>query len=185
MILSDYDLANALRHKRIVIKPLSKESIRENGIDFRLSDEIARHSKQNKNFILDPENEDHVKHSYFIERNAKRLVIGANEQVLLSTIEHIELPDDIMGFVEIRSTWARHGISLPPTIIDAGFKGTVTLEAINNAPYAIALKPKQRFAHVIFMKTNNRVMNSYNGRYLGQNGIKLPKVLKAGSGKDK
>ena len=83
-----------------------------------------------------------------MEKNSRRLIIKANEQVLFSTIEYIELPDDIMGFVEVRSTWARHGISLPPTIIDAGFKGTVTLEAINNAPYAIALKPKQRFAHL-------------------------------------
>ncbi len=184
--MSDYDLANALRHKRIVISPLSKESIRENGIDFRLSNEIARHGTHGKGFVLDPENEENVKHSYSVEHNSKRLVIGANEQVLLSTMEYIELPDDIMGFVELRSTWARHGISLPPTIIDAGFKGTVTLEAINNAPYAIALKPKQRFAHIIFMKTSNRVMNSYSGRYLGQNGIKLPKVLKnKGKGKDR
>ena len=77
-----------------------------------------------------------------------------------------------MGFVELRSTWARHGISLPPTIIDAGFKGTVTLEAINNAPYAIALKPKQRFAHVIFMKTSNKVMNSYSGSISGRSGMR-------------
>jgi dCTP deaminase len=186
LILSDYDLSNALRYKRIVITPLSKESIRENGIDFRLSGEIARHRRYDKGFVLDPENEEHVNHSYTLEKNSRRLIIKANEQVLLSTIEYIELPDDIMGFVELRSTWARHGISLPPTIIDAGFKGTVTLEAINNAPYAIALKPKQRFAHVIFMKTSNKVMNSYSGKYLGQNGIKLPKVLKKnGKGKDR
>ena len=70
-----------------------------------------------------------------------QIVIGAKEQVLLSTLEHVTLPDDLVGMVELRSTWARHGLSMPPTIIDAGFSGTVTLEVINNAPYKIGIKP--------------------------------------------
>ena len=67
---------------------------------------------------------------------------------------------------------------MPPTIIDAGFKGTITLEVINNAPYAIKLRPKQRFAHVIFVKLQNRTGNTYSGFYKGQRGIKLPQVIK-------
>ncbi len=178
MILSDYDLANAIKSKRIVVRPFFRETLRENGIDFRLSNEIAHHPSHFNNFTMDPENPAHIRESYKVTKSAGRLLVASHEQVLLSTLEYIEMPDDLMGFVEIRSTWARHGFSMPPTIIDAGFKGTITLEVINNAPYTIALTPGQRFAHVIFMKTNNKVESVYRGRYLGQKGIRLPKVIK-------
>ncbi|MCL4379093.1 MAG: dCTP deaminase [Candidatus Marsarchaeota archaeon] len=187
MILSDYDLMNAIRNKRIVIRPFDKETLRENGIDLRITDQVAHHNEFKKGFVLDPANPRHVRSSYRIVKRAKNIVIGSREQVLLSTNEYVELPDDVMGFVEIRSTWARHGLSMPPTIIDAGFKGDITLEVINNAPYAIALRPKQRLAHIIFEKVNNRVDNVYSGRYLGQRGIRIPKVIKweSASGKDR
>lgn len=177
MILSDYDLKNAIRSKRIIIRPFLPETLRENGIDFRLSNEIAHHQNLGRNFILDPDNANHIKGSYKLTRSAGKLLMGPGEQVLLSTLEYVEVPDDLMGFVELRSTWARHGFSIPPTIIDAGFKGTITLEVINHAPYAIMMSPGQRFAHVIFMKTNNRVESSYKGSYLGQKGIRLPKTV--------
>jgi dCTP deaminase len=87
------------------------------------------------------------------------------------------MPDNLMGFVELRSSWARHGLSMPPTIIDAGFKGDITLEVINHSTHNIALKPGVRFAHIIFAATMNRVKNTYSGKYLGQRGIRTPKLL--------
>lgn len=178
MILSDFDLMNMIKSGRLVIKPFSNEIIRENGIDFRLADEIAHHTKTSKRFVMDPTDEKSIEKGYTIIKNAKQMIIKPYEQVLLSTYESVEMPDDIAGIVELRSTWARHGFSMPPTIIDAGFKGTITLEVFNNAPYAIALKPMLRFAHVIFLKTTSRVINVYKGHYNMQRGIKLPQVIK-------
>src|SRR5260370_33990424 len=65
------------------------------------------------------------------------------------TREVMELPDDLMAFVELRSSWARQGFFLPPTIVDAGFKANLTLEML-----AFMTHPKdagrKRFAHLIF-----------------------------------
>ena len=177
MILSDFDLHNAIEDGRIEVKPFDKATVRENGIDFRLAPEIAHHTGFGKDFILDPTISEHVDGTYKVEKRVKEMVIKPFEQVLLSTYERISMPDDIVGFVELRSTWARHGLSMPPTIIDAGFKGNVTLEVVNNAPYSIRLRPKQGFAHIIFVKTSNRVRNPYNGKYLNQSGIRLPKKV--------
>ncbi len=178
MILSDYDLENMIRSQRLVIKPFHHELIRENGMDLRLDMEMARHNpKLNPDFILDPENEEHVAKEYVIERNEKGLVINPHEQVLMSTYEYIKLPNNLMGFVELRSTWARHGLLLPPTIIDAGFEGNVTLEVFNAGETKILLKPGMRFAHVIFAATLNPVKNAYSGKYLGQRGVRVPKVV--------
>lgn len=177
MILSDFDLINMIKSKRIVIEPFSEEVVRENGIDFRLDSEIAHHKKLGDDFVMDPSNPEMIANAYEVMKNQENLVIAPREQVLLSTLEYVEFPDDIAGIVELRSTWARHGLGLPPTIVDAGFKGTITLEVFNNAPYSIALKPGTRFAHVIFLKTSSKVMNAYSGSYTGQRGVKLPKVI--------
>ncbi|MDE1823550.1 MAG: dCTP deaminase [Candidatus Micrarchaeota archaeon] len=178
-MLSDYDLEGAIRTKRLVIKPFNKELIRENGLDLRLSNEIAfRNPEFREDMIFDPTNAKHVEKEYLVRKDNSGLVVPSHTQVLLSTMEYVKLPDNLMGFVELRSTWARHGLSMPPTIIDAGFAGTVTLEVINNAPYPILLKPKLRFAHVIFAATLNKVTNVYTGSYLNQRGVKLPKVIK-------
>lgn len=178
MILSDFDLEGLIKEKRLVIKPFEKEIIRENGLDLRLTDEVARHNmKRDSKFLIDPSNPDTLKDEYVVERCPKGVVIEPGTQVLLSTMEFIGLPDNLVGFVELRSTWARHGLFMPPTIIDAGFAGTVTLEVFNSSRFPILLRPKVRFAHVIFATTLNRVRNAYKGTYLNQRGIKLPKKL--------
>ncbi|MFP3219959.1 MAG: dCTP deaminase [Candidatus Marsarchaeota archaeon] len=175
-MLSDFDLQNLIKSGRLMITPFSEEIIRENGVDLRLSDEIARHNDLGKEFILDPSDEAAIARTYSVTKS-EELIIRPSEQVLLSTYEYVEMPDDLMGFVELRSTWARHGLSIPPTIVDAGFKGTITLEVVNNAPYGIALKPMMRFAHVVFAKTLSKVERSYSGFYSGQKGIRLPKKI--------
>ena len=140
MILSDYDINGMIKMKRLVIKPFYNDMVRENGIDMRLAGEIAHHKDMGSDFVMDPmsSNED-IGKCFKIKKNAKEMVIASREQVLLTTSEYIEVPDDVAGFVELRSTWARHGLSMPPTIIDAGFKGTITLEVINNAPWHFSL----------------------------------------------
>ncbi len=178
MILSDFDLDNVIRDKRLVIKPFSRNMVRENGIDFRLSNEIVRHRNMPANFVYDPSDEKSIKNAFTTSKRTSRMILEPKEQVLLSTYEHLSMPDDLVAFVELRSTWARNGLSMPPTIIDAGFKGTITLEVINNAPFRMLLKPKYPFAHIIFMKATSRIRNPYSGSYFEQRGVKLPKVIK-------
>lgn len=178
MILSDFDLDNYIRSKRLVIEPFNDELIRENGLDLKLGNEIGIHNPElGPDFILDPSNEEHLKKEYVITKSDERLVIPPKAQVLLTTHEYVEMPDNLMGFVELRSSWARHGLSMPPTIIDAGFKGDITLEVINNTDIGIALKPGLRFAHIIFAVTMNKVSNKYAGSYLNQRGIRTPKKI--------
>lgn len=84
--------------------------------------------------------------------------------------ETIEMPDDLMAFVELRSTWARKGYFLPPTIIDAGFKGEITLEILHFGLGHPVQALNQRFAHIIFAKLSGPSI-PYNGKYQGQVGI--------------
>ena len=59
--------------------------------------------------------------------------------VLAQTLEYVVMPNDLMGFVEGRSSWARTGISvhLAAPKIDPGFEGTITLEMTNHGQVAV------------------------------------------------
>lgn len=99
MVLSDRSLEHSIATGKIIIKPFSDKIIRENGVDFRLSNEIAHHKKHGINVIIDPTKEDHVKKTYEEIIRTDKMVIEPNEQVLLSTMEYLGLPNDVMGFV--------------------------------------------------------------------------------------
>jgi len=173
VILSDFDLTWYLKSGRLVIEPYDEEIVRENGIDLRIGGEVARLKPLSK--VLDTRDVTDEQVSKFYEiLSGDEFVIYPNEKVLLTTLEYIKLPNDIMGFVELRSSFARLGLSIPPTIIDAGFEGNVTLE-VHGSVFPIKLYKGQRFAHVIFSKTLNPVLRPYCGKYQGQRGVTLPK----------
>lgn len=88
--------------------------------------------------------------------------------ILGRTREKIQMPNDLMAFVQLRSTWARNGFSIPPTVIDAGFNGTITLEIISHRDNKLPIG--ERFAHIIFAKLASP-SEPYSGKYQGQKDI--------------
>ena len=174
MILSDFDLRNYIRSGRLIIQPFEPSTIRENGVDLRLGGEVAHLHNLDK--LVDTRKGDlNLQIFYSIERGDE-FVIKAHEKVLLTTLERIKLPGDIMAFVELRSSFARLGLMIPPTIIDAGFEGNITLE-VEGSSFPIKIYKGERFAHIIFAKTLNPVERPYRGRYQGQTGVTLPKLI--------
>ncbi|MCD6591670.1 MAG: dCTP deaminase, partial [Thaumarchaeota archaeon] len=126
MILSDFDLWNYIKSGRLRIEPFRNDIVRENGLDLRIGKQIARMKSIDK--IFDTHNSD-VNDFYEIEEGDS-FIIRPREHVLLHTLEYIKLPIDLMGFVNLRSSYARIGLSIPPTIIDANFEGELTIELI-------------------------------------------------------
>ncbi len=173
MILSDFDLWNYLRSGRLKVEPIFEDTVRENGLDLRIGSEIARLKSTEK--VLDTRDGD-VSEFYRVERG-ESFVIGPNEHVLLHTIEYLSMPRDLMGFVNLRSTFARLGLSIPPTIIDANFAGQLTIEMVGGG-FPVKLYAGQRFLHVVFAKLTSEVENPYQGRYQGQRGVRLPELVR-------
>jgi dCTP deaminase len=98
----------------------------------------------------------------------ERIAMRAENFYLGCTREHLELPDDLMAFVQLRSSYARRGFMLPPTIVDAGFKGNLTLEI---ARFGYEMFPiGERFAHLIFARMSSPAV-PYDGKYQHQTGI--------------
>lgn len=145
MILSGREIEWYITQGKLKIDPVEQTQFRENGIDLILED-------------LDG-------HPFHFTKG--KFILGCTREIL-------HLPDDLMGFVELRSTWARSGIMIPPTIVDAGFKGNLTLELVGFRN--IVVPYGKTFVHLIFAKLTSPSV-PYGGRYQGQTGITKPKPI--------
>ncbi|MCD6368407.1 MAG: dCTP deaminase [Thermoproteales archaeon] len=172
-MLSGNRIIQLIKEKKLRIEPFDEATIRENGVDLRIGNEVA--VLLNNPAPLDPDNLKSVdlREYYKILRLDSSFVLQPYMKVLLSTLEYISMPADIAALVELRSTFARLGLSIPPTVIDAGFEGQITLE-VHGGAFPVVLKRGMRFAHVVFFRIEGQPI-PYKGRYQGQRGVTLPR----------
>ena len=173
MILSDWDIKVYLEKKLLVIDPIFEDTVRENGVDLRFGNEFCRYIRSS-DIVLDSARSSVDDVIECVKVGSEGFVINPLEHILATTLEWVELPHDLVGFVNLRSTFARLSLYIPPTIIDAGFKGQVTIEIIGGS-LPVRVYPGQRFLHVIFARTSSPVYRPYKGKYQGQKGVTLPR----------
>ena len=72
--------------------------------------------------------------------------------LLVSTLERVSCPNDMICSVEGKSTIARCFVATHVTagFIDPGFSGVVTLELVNHGPWRFVLRPGMRIAQLRF-----------------------------------
>lgn len=99
------------------------------------------------------------------------------EFVLGSTVEYIELGNDVAARVEGKSSLARMGLAVHVTggFIDPGFRGQITLEIVNLFHRPLIIYPNMRIAQIAFSPIKGEVESSYArvGHYQGQQGPTL------------
>ncbi len=172
-MLSGKEILRLIREGKLVIDPFDPSTVRENGVDLRIGGEIA--ILLNNPEPIDPErlSETDLTEYYKILRINDGVVIQPYMKVLVSTLEYLKMPSNVAGFIELRSTFARLGLSIPPTIVDAGFEGQITLE-IHGGAFPVKLRKGVRFAHVAFFRVVGEPV-PYRGKYQGQRGVALPR----------
>ncbi|MEL9939463.1 MAG: dCTP deaminase [Ignisphaera sp.] len=173
MILSDFDLINYIKSGRLVIEPFSDEIVRENGLDLRIGDEVCILNEVNT--VLDPYDANVDINTFYNCFKIDEIVFEPRKIYLATTVEYIKVPPELMAFVELRSTFARMGLSIPPTIIDGGFEGQITIE-IHTSTFPIKIRKNTRFLHIVFSKVSTPIQKPYTGRYQGQRGVRPPKL---------
>ena len=169
MILSDVDIRRYIEAGTLKIEPIFDDTIRENGVDLRLGRCIARLKNLNKVFdykVDDPS-------EYYILEKGDSFILHPNEHILIHTLEYIKMPRDLIAFINLRSSYARLGLTIPPTIVDACFEGNLTI-GLQGGAYPVKLYKGDRIIHLIFAKLTNPVEKPYSGKYLGQKGIQIP-----------
>jgi dCTP deaminase len=113
--------------------------------------------------IVNPLDPDQVRENGIDLSIGDPLTIEPKAFALAKTREWVEFPTDLVGLCNLRSTYSRRGLLIPPTVVDAGFKGKLVIEIVNlsNQPYTF--KQGERFLHLIVAKCQGA--KPYNGKY--------------------
>ena len=85
---------------------------------------------------------------------------------LASAIEPFHMPDDLVGIVHDKSTWARRGLSVFNTVIEPGWKGFLTLELVYHGEDELVIPAGSGIAQVVFHRTSQAA--HYTGKYQDQ-----------------
>ena len=173
MILANDELRKLISTGRLKVDPLYPDTVRENGLDLRIGGEYAIYAYEGS--VVSPCELENARHLFRIVK-ADEVVIPPRNFVLLTTEEYVKMPDDVVGLANLRSTLARYGLTVPPTVVDAGFEGNITIEVVNNSPNTVVLRRGMRFLHLVLVKAEGRAQ--YAGLYQGQRGVTPPKGLR-------
>ena len=89
------------------------------------------------------------------------VVIPPGGFTLASTVERFTMPNDLLGIVHDKSTWARLGLALQNTVIEPGWCGFLTLELTNHSSEMLRLYRGMPIAQVVFHMTDEPVDMAY------------------------
>ena len=140
MVLSDKSIKDQIERQRIVVSPLDPEDIQPASIDLHLDRQILKFTNSRQAFIDVKESLDDLTEIIDIPDD-RPFILHPGEFVLGSTIENIELPDDLVARLEGKSSLGRIGLVIHSTagFVDPGWKGHLTLELSNLARLPITL----------------------------------------------
>ena len=155
MILSDRDIKVALQEKRIIVKPKPdlETQLGSSSLDLRLGFHFRVFKHRRVPFVdpFDAETTHNMTEEVKITKK-EPYIIQPNEFVLASVLEWVELPDNISARIDGRSSLGRLGLVIHSTAghIDAGFKGSITMELTNIGMMPIVLYPRMRICQLVF-----------------------------------
>ena len=92
----------------------------------------------------------------------KIFFILPNEVYLVSTMEKVNMPVNILAHIDTRTTMFRSGMILKATYTNPGYKGHLTFLLINHGKSAIPLQRGVRIAQVAFHEVKGSC-EPYNG----------------------
>ncbi len=173
MILSDATIRTYLKEQKLIIDPTEDNHIQPASIDLRLGGhfKIFDHINIQELKMSDP-------NVQFREFNKDIFYIKPQSFILATTIEYIELPEDLTAFVEGRSSIGRIGLFIQNAgWVDPGFKGQITLELFNANSVPIELVKGRRICQLVFCKMDQKASKPYRGKYQGQRGATVSKIF--------
>ncbi|MFX0092136.1 MAG: dCTP deaminase [Candidatus Hodarchaeota archaeon] len=169
-ILARTELLRLIHKGEIKIQPFSEDQVGPASIDLTLGDEFRTFKKARSilhakpNFKV-PINDITEKHTI---SEGEYFLLLPQESVHGITREKITFSDNICGWIQGRSSFARIGlmVHITASFIQPGSNNRQVLEIFNVAPIPIALYPGTRICHIILEKSLGT--GKYEGRYKTQ-----------------
>ncbi len=168
MVLSDRSIKEELARGRIVIKPLGEGCIQPASVDVHLDRTLLVFRNSRRPYIDVREDVSDLTDMVEIEGD-RPFILHPGEFVLASTLEHIEVPDDLVARLEGKSSLGRIGLLIHSTAgyVDPGWKGHLTLELSNVASLPVTLYYGMKIGQISFLRLTTPAENLYGSPALG------------------
>lgn len=185
MILSDRDIQKAITSKRIKIIPKPDFSVQLGScaLDLRLG-KVYRVFDHSRTPYIDPQNPKTLTDvtTEIRVKEGDAFTLHPGEFILAVTEEYVNMPDDLAGRLEGRSSIGRLGVVVHSTAatIDAGFRGNITLELANMGRIPVMLYPGMRICSISFEELSSPASVPYYkkkaAKYAGQKSPEASKI---------
>lgn len=187
MILSDIDIKKRLDDGSVKISPLPdlETALGTVSVDLRLGNDFIIYRRTSRPYI------DIKKLESFedlteniVKKDDEPFVIHPGDFVLGATLESVQLPADLAGRLEGRSSWGRLGIVIHSTAgkFDPGWNGRLVLEISNIGVVPIMLYPGMRICQLLFEQVSSPVSKTYaqrdSSKYKQQDKTTGSKIIK-------
>ena len=101
-------------------------------------------------------------------RIAEDVFLWPGRFILASTVEYFDMPNDLVGIVHDKSTWARRGLAVQNTVIEPGWRGYLTLELTMHAWRFQRIRAGTGIAQIMFHRLDQPAEKPYSGKYQNQ-----------------
>lgn len=161
MILSDKSIKElVIEYGLGIINPLNVEDIQPNSVDMHLDDKLQ---------TVDGKIIDISQDNYHLK---------PNEFILGSTLEKVNIPLDLCGHVDGKSSIGRLGVFIHVSsgFIDSGFRGNITLEIYNASDKEFELSDGMSICQLVLETLTTPVDKAYgsdglNSHYQDSDGV--------------
>ncbi len=156
-VWSDTDFLAAVDAGRFAAKPWRPEDLTPNGLDLRIA-----------HVAIPGQTEEPVSEGTVTVPPMTRFAIG--------TEEFLEMPEDAVGSLWIRSSYARRGVLASFGKVDAGFHGNLTVGAFNASSEPLEIPIGDRFCQIVMEELASPPQAAYaekSGNYQGQTGVTM------------
>lgn len=170
MVFNDYELLELAPIKNMMagkyVANGTSYGLGEVGYDIRIKQDVTfTRSGDNKEMWVTVAETDIESVIDFKQLNEGRFALA-------SAIEEFQMPNNLVGIVHDKSTWARKGLSVFNTVIEPGWNGFLTLELVYHGNIDLIIPAGSGIAQVIFHKIVAET--EYSGKYQNQANEPVP-----------
>ena len=168
MVLSDRTIRRLVAERQIGIDPFDDTLVQPSSVDVRVDRFFRVFHNARYAFIDVKEPQEELTELVEID-DERPFILHPGEFVLGSTLERVQLPDDLVARLEGKSSLGRLGLLIHSTagFIDPGWDGHVTLELSNVANLPITIYYGMKIGQLSFVQLTEPAERPYGSEALG------------------
>lgn len=169
MYLNKIDIENMIATQQLHIRPLLDQSQVTNiSVDLRLGCDFLVSIKCRDPFIDATRENDAYENIYKFYQETRRQIgetffLHPNQTIMASSLEYIKLPHDVAAIIDMRSSYARMGLTMNSSL-EPGYCGCVSIVLTNTSMNPIKLTVGTRLFSIKFVKVGNDTPRYFENR---------------------